>query len=148
MLNADGTWRARRGVDDALVAQVEAELRGIAALPAPVAPVAPVAPPAPPVVQAAPVAPVAPVAPPAPPAPMQVQAELPAIPAAVAPTTFAALCEWMNGPMLTNPPKLTLEEVQAEVQKHGLPALPALAQRPDYVPVVFAGLNAIVASRG
>lgn len=32
---ADGTWRKRRGVDEALVAQVEAELRVIMSIPAP-----------------------------------------------------------------------------------------------------------------
>lgn len=33
--NADGTWRKRRGVDDALVTTVEAELRALMAIPAP-----------------------------------------------------------------------------------------------------------------
>lgn len=62
-LNADGTWRTKRGVDMALVAEVEAELRGsdpedierveeevkelLAAPPAPPAPEAPLAPLAP-----------------------------------------------------------------------------------------------------
>jgi hypothetical protein len=41
--NADGTWRARRGVDPQLVLTVEAELRAALAIPGPVA--APVAPP-------------------------------------------------------------------------------------------------------
>ena len=69
---ADGTWRAKRGVDAALVSTVTAELRGIAAtkeantpvqqaLAAPVAPPAAMVPPPPPA--AAPAAP-APVAPP------------------------------------------------------------------------------------
>lgn len=34
-LNKDGTWRKRRGVDDALVAQVESELRGEHSAPVP-----------------------------------------------------------------------------------------------------------------
>lgn len=83
-LNADGTWRTKRGVDKALVAQVEAELRGsdpeelerveeevkelLAAPPAPPAPEAPKAPLAPAVSESAPVetvpqTPSAPVAP-------------------------------------------------------------------------------------
>lgn len=42
-LTAKNIWRARRGVEDDIVAKVTAELRGLPA-PAPVAPVAPVAP--------------------------------------------------------------------------------------------------------
>ena len=64
-MNADGTWRRFRGVQDALVAEVEASLRASmaatvpaapvqAALPLPPAPVAPPAPPAPPAPSAAP----------------------------------------------------------------------------------------------
>jgi hypothetical protein len=71
-LNADGTWRTKRGVDKALVASVEAELRGAedvdnadysdevtepVAPPAPPAPPAPEAPLAPAVTESAPVAP-------------------------------------------------------------------------------------------
>lgn len=50
-MNADGTWRKRRGVDDTLVEQVKAELRGnVPVPPAPevVAPAPTTAPPAPP----------------------------------------------------------------------------------------------------
>lgn len=50
-LNADGTWRKKRGVSDAEVTQVEAQLRGVMAIPA-VPPPPPVAPaPAAPVVE-------------------------------------------------------------------------------------------------
>ena len=66
---ANGTWRAKRGIDDATVAKVTAELRGVPAAPAPVAPVNtatvainPVAPAVP-----APIAPPPPAAPVAPP---------------------------------------------------------------------------------
>ena len=51
-LNADGTWRKKRGVSDAEVTQVEAQLRGVMAIPAV---------PPPPPVPAAPAAPAAPV---------------------------------------------------------------------------------------
>jgi hypothetical protein len=66
VLVADGTWRKRRGVEDAVVAAVEMQLRGT-----PVAEMPPVAPPAPvaempPVAPPAPVAEMPPVAPPAP----------------------------------------------------------------------------------
>ena len=84
--NADGTWRRRRGTDDATVAQVEAELRqimaagnAVAGAPVPPAPVAaaptPAPTPPPPTPVAADTAPgpvvatTAPSAPPAPPVP-------------------------------------------------------------------------------
>lgn len=50
-VNQDGTWRYKRGVDKALIDQVEAELRGAPAAPAPEAPPAPPAPPAAPAAQ-------------------------------------------------------------------------------------------------
>ncbi len=137
VLNADGTWRQRRGVDDALVAQVEAEQTQLNALP-----------PAPPVA-AAPAATAVPevVTPPAPPvaAPPVPQAAAPAAPAGM---TFPALCEWLNGPMLASPPKLTLDEVKVILSKHGFDSLPMLMSRPDYVPTIHAELQALVATRG
>lgn len=60
-LNANGTWRRKRGVSDELVAQVEAELRG-SGHPTPQAPVAVPVPPAPAIAATAPTT-----APPAPP---------------------------------------------------------------------------------
>jgi hypothetical protein len=90
--NSDGTWRKRRGVDDATVTAVEAELRARAAPPMP--PVAPVAPPAIPTPIPAPVMPIPPVAAPAaPPAPVAPPAmSVPEVPAAppVAPPAPAA----------------------------------------------------------
>ena len=147
-LNADGTWRQRRGVDEALVAQVEAEQRTVDGLPPPpvvaAVPVAqpvaippvPVAvtvvPPPPPVVAAAPVVPPAPV--------------VPVVPAPA--MDFPGLCEWMNGPMLAVPPKLTLDEVNGVLKNHGFGNLPMLIGRPDYVPTIHAELQALVASKG
>jgi hypothetical protein len=68
---ADGTWRKKRGVDQALVTEVEARLRELAAIPAagvampPAVPEVPAAPEAPivPVVEAPPPAPVTPIVP-------------------------------------------------------------------------------------
>lgn len=103
--NADGTWRKRRGVDDATVAAVEAELRARAAPPMP--PVTPVAPPAMPAPIPAPVMPIppvaAPVAPPAPPA-MPVPEVPPAPPVTVpAPAAegidFHAFMQHLSGQM-------------------------------------------------
>lgn len=63
---ADGTWKRRRGIDDALVTQVEAELRGATPAPAPMAaPTIPLASPPP-------------MAPMAAPAPMPIAAPVPA----------------------------------------------------------------------
>lgn len=133
---ASGAWRIRKGADSALIEQVKAEQRALNALP--VAPVVPVAP-------------VAPVTPPPPPA--FITPEAAAIPVApVAPafepiTDFSKFCEWLNGPMLTMPPKLTMEDVTACVTKHGMKALPDLLQRADWIPVIHAELHNLVASR-
>lgn len=68
---ANGTWRAKRGIDDATVAKVTAELRaaasGVVVVAATTSPaIVPAVPPAP----VAPVAPAAPIAPPPPAAPV------------------------------------------------------------------------------
>lgn len=62
---ADGTWRSKRNVDDALRATVEAELKGAAAPAAPAAPATPAAPavPPPPAAATPPAAPAAPAGP-------------------------------------------------------------------------------------
>jgi len=61
--NGDGTWRGKRGVDDALIAGVEAELRKLMAIPAPPSPMPALTPgamiPPPPPVAPAPAAPTA-----------------------------------------------------------------------------------------
>lgn len=52
---ADGSWRKKRGVSDALVAEVEGQLRQLMQIPAPVAAVPPPPPPGPTLVPAPPV---------------------------------------------------------------------------------------------
>jgi hypothetical protein len=160
---ANGEWRARKGADPALVEQVLAEQKQLAALPA--APAVPVAAPAVPV--AAPAVPVAapavPVAAPAVPvtapavpvAAPAVPVTAPAVPVAApavpvtapAVTKFSELCDWLNGPMLAVPPKLSMDDVVAELSKHGMKQLQDLMMRQDYVPVVHQGLSALVAGR-
>ena len=123
--NKDGSWKAKRGVDDATFAAVEQELRSrVAAAPvapvmptAPAAPVAPetieqklaraeqsvgITPPTAPAAPAAPVAPTAPVAPPA--APVAAAPTAPAAPAApVAPTRdFNGLMAFISNLFRTN----------------------------------------------
>jgi hypothetical protein len=110
----DGTWRKKRGVDDATVAAVEAELRARSAPPMPaVAPPMPaVAPVAPPIMPPVAVAPPAPVVPP-----------MPAV-AAVAPPP----------PMPAPAP----EPVQAAVAVAPPPPMPAPAPEPVQAAVAVA----------
>lgn len=111
--NADGTWRKKRGVDDATVAAVEAELRAAlgapaAAAPAPAVPVPPVAeapaaavPPPPPAAAAAPV-PASPIPAPAAAAPAPAPAAAPPTPApAVTVSGPAAATTAPSGPAST-----------------------------------------------
>lgn len=118
-------WKKKRGVDDALVAQVEAEL--IQAMQAsPANPVDPKPTPAPVVETASPApAPVepAPVAQPA------------AATATGGVTTFPALMAAITSKAIDQ------ATVLAAVNKQGLQALPLLAARPDLIPAVAAELG-------
>jgi hypothetical protein len=102
--NGDGTWRKKRGVEPALVLQVEAELRGVPVPPSiPAVPAAPAVPsaaelaarmmaPVAPAVPAAPVAPAVPAAPVAPAVPAApVAPAVPAAPVADFPTMVQTL---------------------------------------------------------
>ena len=160
---ADGSWRYKRGCDEAVIAAVEAELRtaasaapvggvgtpwpfpdGAVAAAVPVQPAVPLAPVAPPPVAppppaasvAVPVAPAAGVAPSAPVAPAGVA---PSAPVAVAGMTYEAL-------MAALPPKivsgeLTASQMQQACEMYGVPSIAALATRPDLVPAVAASLG-------
>ena len=115
---ASGAWTAKRNVDPALKAQVEADLRGVAA---PVAtPAAPPAPPAAPVFQA-------PVAPAAPPAPATAQAG-------------EGFAQYMAriGLAFTNRPVDAHNLMAAALAPHGLQHVGQLAGRPDLIPAVDA----------
>lgn len=153
---ADGSWRYKRGVDDAVIAPIEAEIRATLAAPAvavggaapafgahpfqqPEQPAPVVAPPAAaPVVAAVPAAPVAPVAaapvaPPPPAAPVAVP---------VAPAT-AMTYETL---MAALPPKivsgeLTAAQMQEACEQYGVASIAALSQRPDLVPFIAAALK-------
>lgn len=136
--NADGTWRKRKGVDPALVAQVEAELRAVMAA-APAAPiangvsttVAASAPGAWPIEQPA--------------------TQVPPAPApAAAPTVdpraaYVALIGRASAAIQAG--KLTQVEAGQCCAAYGVPALPLLANRLDLVPQVAADIDAIIASR-
>lgn len=114
---AGGVWRLKKGVDEALVASVTAELRAAMAAPAAIAP-----PPAAPVV-APPPAPGITVAPP---------------PPASGAMTFPQLMLRITS---MTPGAETQARVTQAVQSAGLPSLPMLASRPDLVPAVAAALG-------
>ena len=143
---ADGTWRKKRGVDPALVATVEAELRQVMGA-APAAPLAPVAPiPAP---QAAtvtmPTAPVAPVAPPPPPAPLaQAAPPVGSVPQD-ARAQFVGLVGRASAAIQAG--KVTQAEITQCCAAAGVPALPLLANRLDLVAQVAAQVDAMIAAR-
>lgn len=157
--NADGSWRAKRGVNDAaLVASVEAELRQALGAPAPTVAAVPVPPaqhaaqvfaasvgnvpaitPVPPVPTAAPVlsAPIA--SPPAAPAAPAVGGQLPVTGNYIELVT--AITGWVKDG------KLNEAEVSAACMAVGIPSLPLLATRLDLVASVSAVLNQTVAPR-
>lgn len=140
---ADGTWRKKRNLDPALVAQVEAELRQVMGA-APAAPLAPAVPAPPPT---APIAPVVVSAPQvtAPPAP----AVAPAAPAGEVPADargmFVALVGRASAAIQGQ--KVTQAEVNQCCVDAGVPALPLLANRLDLVAQVAAHIDALIAAR-
>lgn len=124
---ADGTWRRKRGVDEALVASVEVELRALLGN-------APAAGAGAPMVESAPIAPVPPQVTPAAP-----------VPAASGPTTFKGLTDWLLS--LTKTGKLSPTDVTLAIQglgAEGVAMLPHLSQRPDLIPELVAKLAAKV----
>lgn len=152
--NADGSWTAKRGVDPALVATVEAELRQVmGAAPAPLAPVPTPAQPAAPVTTptagpassavAAPVPPTQPQAPvaPVPPAPSAPAGEVPAD----ARQQFVGLVGRASAAIQGQ--KVTQAEVNQICADSGIPALPLLANRLDLVATVAQHIDALIAAR-
>lgn len=139
--NADGSWTAKRGVDPALVAQVEAELRQVMGAPgaaplaqAPAAPqVAPVAPPPP-----LPSAPVAGAA-------SATTAAPNAAPSGDARQQFVGLVGRASAAIQAG--KVTQAEVNQCCADAGVPALPLLANRLDLVAQVAAQVDALIAAR-
>jgi len=159
----DGSWRKKRQVDPALVAQVEAELRQVMGA-APAAPLAQGGAPAPTpvsvaastIAQSVPTgsAPL-PVAPP--PAPVPVAGAAPTMPAApnVAPAgdvpqdarqQFVGLVGRASAAIQGG--KVTQAEVNQICADSGIPALPLLANRLDLVATVASRIDALIAARG
>lgn len=161
--NADGSWTAKRGVDPALVATVEAELRQVMGA-APAAPLAhaaiatvaagftptPTSAPAVAVPAPTPTAPIAPVvasAPQvtAPPAPAVAPAAAPGEVPADARAQFVALVGRASAAIQGQ--KVTQAEVNQCCADAGVPALPLLANRLDLVAQVAAHIDALIAAR-
>lgn len=168
---ADGTWRKLRGVDDALVASVEAELRAVQAIPAPTlhhhAPLPADTPAVVVLTSEQHAAAHAPATVPAPPAPTAALAEMQAklaaaenpVPAPPAPATSAPLPVDLDAagqpamtfadlmrhvtPMLVAG-KLPQDKLLAITAEFGLPHLAALGARPDLVEAVKARIDAEV----
>ena len=133
---ADGTWRKRRGIADATVAQVEAELRAVMGAPA-----AQVVPPPPPEANAMPPIPADLVRAPTPPAPATVGAtpgDNRGLYVGLVGRTAAALHQ----------KKITQEQVTECCVKYGVPALPLLSNRLDLVPQIAAEIDAILRAAG
>jgi hypothetical protein len=128
--NVDGTWRSRRGVDDAIVSTVMEELRVTMGAPA----VEP-----PPVVIAPPPPSVGSVVPPAPPASSTPTESAGAAPIASPSNLFPALMRRITEAFTSG--ALTQATIQQAVAKAGVPSLPMLASRPDLIPAVAAELG-------
>jgi hypothetical protein len=121
--NADGSWTSKRGVDSALITQVEAELRQV--------------------MGAAPAAPLAPAS--------TGVASSPVVPAAVteAPQDARQLFVGLVGraSAAIQGQKVTQAEVNQICNEAGIPALPLLANRLDLVATVAARVDALIAER-
>lgn len=131
---SDGTWKKKRGVQDATVTAVEAQLR--LAYPAPGPQGAFTAPaPIPPAPVPVPPAPIAAVPPP----------PVPAAPAPAGTLDFIGLMGKITGHIAAG--KITQQDVATVCQQFGVASAPLLGQRPDLVPSVGAALDALALTR-
>lgn len=136
---ADGSWRKMRGVDPALVATVEAELRALMAAPVAAADVPP--PPA----AAEPAAPAQ--VPPPPPAQAAAAALTSVTQApADAPVTLDLLLTEIGQAIMHK--VVSSAELSEVCQRHGVANTGLLVSRKDLVPQVAADFRALVASKG
>lgn len=127
--NADGSWRRRRGIDDATAVQVEGELKALMGLPGPVA-----------TVPAPPVAVVAVPAPPPPPPP----APGPVVVPAEGRAAYIAFVGKASGLMQAK--RITQEQLLAAVKSVGVESVPLLCHRYDLIPQVDAAIDMLIAS--
>lgn len=134
--NADGSWRARRGIDDAVKSQVEIELRQVMAIPKPPTTATPPAPPVSPTLAAV---------------PESIAAASPIVPAVTATPAvddaqpYYALINRCSELMSSG--KAQREEIQAICLAVGLPSLALLGSRKDLVPEIAAAVEQLVAGK-
>ncbi len=164
--NQDGTWRSKRGVDEAQVTKVKGELRQLMSLPPPAVPMAPPVPA--PVIPTIPLVPASQMVPAVPMTPADYAAIPPALPPGGAPivTTFnppslAMLFADVPPPpvahklgptptgyedflsrvtALTSAGTLQVTTLIAAGQAVGLPSLAGVASRPDLIPALWEKL--------
>ncbi len=121
---ANGTWKNKRGVDPALVAQVEGELRAAMAAQPPAQAAQPVAPAAPAVVPGAE----------NPPPP----GEIPTDPALPTPVDFPSLMKRITDEKVDHE---TAEAAVRSINVQGIDSIPLLAARPEFVIKVAEALG-------
>lgn len=128
---ADGTWRKRRGADPAIVAQVENELRQLMSIPTVSAAQALLASP---FIKSIVI-------------PTQATAPIPAAPAPIPAqyTDYISMIGRASAAIQVG--KITPADTNAIVNKHGVAALPLLANRLDLVPAIAAEIDALIASK-
>ena len=118
-----GTWKLKRGVDQALVDQIKAELRATMAAPGPAETLATVEPNPQEIFGAVP------------PPPVITEEEEDAI------MTFPELVQVVTD--RTSKGTLTPEALDEILARHKMPTLPSLASRPDLIPGFFKDLQAV-----
>jgi hypothetical protein len=135
--NADGTWRMRRGIEEALVAAVTGELRQTMApvIPQPPAQAVPAIPKPPFVPSVVPPVPQASITPET----ALVGAVLTASHSDVPALTFPKLMQLITTAFTSK--ALSQEQIKAAIEAAGLPSLPMLASRPDLVQGVADSLG-------
>jgi hypothetical protein len=117
----DGTWRKKRGISSELITAVEAEQKAGTKLTEGT--------------QYEPIATTLPIAPPV------------AVP--VPPPTFSPFVVLMNSILeLTKQNKITREEINSIINKHGVAKIELLMTRLDLIPVITSEINNIVLARG
>lgn len=127
-LTADGCWRKKRGVSDALVAEVESQLKQLMAIPSPATTI-----PNPPVIVATSGLGVVP--PPPPPIVDQKEARAAFI------HLVGRVSKAIGEKIITN------EEVQAICVKRGIPSLQLVVNRFDLLPDIEMDIEALIISR-
>lgn len=140
--NQDGSWRYKRGVESRVVEPVEAELRAVMGLPAPV--MAPL-PSIPPVIPSLLIVPPPPAVPAAAAVPSITASPVVSAPTVAALNPFVSLITFAGAKNMEG--KLTDAEIQAACQAFGVPAIPLMTNRHDLCPHVEHSLRLLCSTR-